>query len=359
MVGGLFGRTSLISPAFVPAGDTMLKYFLSELEVRARGFESRGTIDNGKVALLDEFKRGYRELADASAGRFNEDSAWTEAYRLQRIMALAEPADTILPEIERRLDEARTEGIANEPQLRTQFESVSAKTIDTSTNPPSLLPGGEAALRAVLINILEDLHWHNQRKFYSRPLLKKYGKNIVWVAFGAFAGLILPYAYIYAVYSLSYPASPLPMQKMAWVPLYTAMAAGVFGAAFSRLLYVQVNGAKMSLGEIKEGGGGQAIVARCIVGMCGALFVFFFLQSGIAEGSLFPNFLTLNIVDYPAFNDDEKGKVGTDLRLILPNKSLSLLVVWCFLAGFSERLVPTILSSTETKLIDASNGVKK
>ena len=38
------------------------------------------------------------------------------------------------------------------------------------------------------------------------------------------------------------------------------------------------------------------------------------------------------------------------MRLIFPNAQLALVVVWSFLAGFSERLVPSILKSTETTL---------
>jgi ABC-type maltose transport system permease subunit len=41
------------------------------------------------------------------------------------------------------------------------------------------------------------------------------------------------------------------------------------------------------------------------------------------------------------------------LCIVLPDRALALLVVWSFLAGFSERLVPHILTSTEKKLTAA------
>jgi hypothetical protein len=37
-------------------------------------------------------------------------------------------------------------------------------------------------------------------------------------------------------------------------------------------------------------------------------------------------------------------------RLLIANKDLALLVVWGFFAGFSERLLPSILTTTEARL---------
>jgi hypothetical protein len=46
------------------------------------------------------------------------------------------------------------------------------------------------------------------------------------------------------------------------------------------------------------------------------------------------------------------------LSLIFPNPQLALLVVWSFLAGFSERLVPSILQSTEVSLSESATPRK-
>ena len=89
--------------------------------------------------------------------------------------------------------------------------------------------------------------------------------------------------------------------------------------------------------------------------MSGAIVVYFFLQSNIVSGELFPKFADLGLDQAnPPGKAGASEESGVPLRLILPNADLALLVVWSFLAGFSERLVPGILQSTENSLAEAS-----
>ncbi len=82
--------------------------------------------------------------------------------------------------------------------------------------------------------------------------------------------------------------------------------------------------------------------------MCGALVVYFVLKSGMVDGALFPKFdkLAMEWVRVP------DGPVP--MTFVVPSKDLALLTVWCFLAGLSEVLVPSILAGTERQLSEAS-----
>lgn len=330
--------------------DTMLKYFISQLSVRSRFLETLIVDVNQKARLasvtsdLDVFIAKYEALPT-----YRENDAWNEAYRLERMLALIEPADSLIGEIRRRLDEADDEAVGSATRLRTRFDAFVPDVLDTAQSPPALKPGAEARLRSILLDILEDMHWTFQKKFYSRPIQKSATKRIAWSGLAACCLFILPFIFIYIVswrYGTNYR---LPLEGWAWLPLWTSLTAGFFGAMFSRLLYLVTNWNIMSLGAVKDARDFASIFLRGAVGMTGAVVVYYFLLSGVIGGGLFPNFQQIGLHQV-LFKESNAGVDVVPLRLILPNAQLALLVVWSFLAGFSERLVPSILQSTETSL---------
>ena len=88
--------------------DCMLGYFLSALAVRALQIRQTVADDPGRAALLAEL-----ELSLATfSSRFKigvaptNHTAWTEVYRLERVLALAEPASSLVGELKRQTNEA-------------------------------------------------------------------------------------------------------------------------------------------------------------------------------------------------------------------------------------------------------------
>jgi hypothetical protein len=329
--------------------DTMLGFFLSTLEVRALQIKPTVADDPVRAAVFAQFQSAF----DTFPTRFGalkapaNHAAWTEAYRLERLLALAVPPSSLLMEIKRQTAEAIEERIPSASRLVTAIEAALPTAVDTSTTPlPTVRTGGEAVLRSLLLQTLEELHWNSQRKFYARPIQKSATYRIVWLGVVAFALFLLPYGIIYG--DIFWRGHKPALETWSFLPLYTALTAGLFGASFSRLLYLQQNWNSFTLGAIMDAKDYTSILLRGCVGMTGAVVVYFFLQSGAMNGALFPKFgeigFTQNI--YPKEATDSVKPIS----LFFPNPELALLVVWCFLAGFSERLVSSILESTESSL---------
>jgi hypothetical protein len=121
--------------------------------------------------------------------------------------------------------------------------------------------------------------------------------------------------------------------------LMVAIAAGFFGATFSMLVQTQRRIAEGSLDDLRNASSWRTLMVRGSVGIGAAAILYFFFRSGLLGGNLWPKLEELGF--------DPLTKGGT--QAVVPNQAWCLLVIWCFLAGFSETLVPNILSKTEQK----------
>jgi len=124
----------------------------------------------------------------------------------------------------------------------------------------------------------------------------------------------------------------------AYMGILIAMSAGFLGATFSMLIQNQRRVSEGSLEDLTAASSWYALIVRGSVGLGAAVILYFFFESGLLEGSLWPDLENLS------FNG-VKSLHGAHV----PNANWCLLVIWCFLAGFSETLVPSILQKTEQK----------
>jgi hypothetical protein len=140
----------------------------------------------------------------------------------------------------------------------------------------------------------------------------------------------------------AYPTSPEehgPLVLFRTYPgLILAMVSGFFGATFSMLIQSNRRATEGTLEDLSGACAWHTLFVRGSVGLGAAAILYFFFESGLLEGSLWPKLKELKYVQL------EGGVKG-----LVPNKEWCLLVIWSFLAGFSETLVPNILSKTEQK----------
>jgi len=145
--------------------------------------------------------------------------------------------------------------------------------------------------------------------------------------------LVFVFVQVYAAAGGQYGAA-FPFRT--YPGLIVALASGFFGATFSMLLQTQSRASEGTLEDLSSACAWRTLIVRGSVGLGAAAILYFFFRSGLLAGNLWPDLSQLGF--------DRSGGGG-----LVPNQNWCLLVIWCFLGGFSETLVPNILSKTEQK----------
>jgi hypothetical protein len=145
--------------------------------------------------------------------------------------------------------------------------------------------------------------------------------------------------------------------------LYTGTTAGLFGAGFSQLTSLNSRIRSATLEQVIAMSQTGYIIARGMMGMGAGLIMFYLLQSGMLAGQFFPKFIqsydeierylrALGVgttsIDVGVLDWGREEALAGMLdvgRLARPNQGMTLLIIWCMLAGFSEKLIPGILNN--------------
>ena len=134
-----------------------------------------------------------------------------------------------------------------------------------------------------------------------------------------------------------------------------ALLTGFFGASFFMLVELQKTIDDSHLVSIQTLWTWPIIWLRCSVGIGGACILFFFFETDLLGGTIWPDLNQINITSNKpeATKNDDSGLTITSkiTTIYVPNKNLSLLVVWSFLAGYSQSLVPRILDNTQKRYV--------
>ena len=125
-----------------------------------------------------------------------------------------------------------------------------------------------------------------------------------------------------------------------------AFASGLFGATFFMLVEFQSRLATSGTTELRDMWTGWMILLRCAVGIGGATILYFLFQTDLLGEGLWPNIKEMG------FGENVQPTLtkffGT-VEFRIPDKNTALLIVWSFLAGYSQSLVPGILTTTSRR----------
>jgi hypothetical protein len=260
---------------------------------------------------------------------------WDDIYRAESMIALLYGGEQLREEIEANLQKLEKQDKVEADTFTQRYDLLNHRVDGTKPD--------DASLHLFLLRVLEAVHVNLKKDYLGRPIRLQATNRILVCLLVSFCLLILPYVLVV------FDDTNDPSKYWSLFALFTALTAGLLGAFASRLNGIQSQWAKMNLDEVFLQREWSYTFLRAGVGVCGALIVYVFLRSGIVEGALFPKFEELKIV-LVSVNDNE----SLNMAFAMPSKGLALFTVWCFLAGFSETLVGSMLKSTEQQLTEAA-----
>lgn len=337
--------------------------FLLEPVDEASGLTLRMQLDNlrarfdliDEVALSEKQRSTYDDVNSALARA--PALSWDDAFRIETQIGSLLQGANLRQELSNRLRWAENDHVPQSATLQMAFgELIKADS-----------PATDDALRHFYLDVMEAIHWHSKRKFIMRRLRVQATRRTLLLGTLALAAALLAVVFGIApeasggLRNASLPSSDSAPGSAnvfgavlgpASFALYTCVIFGFLGALFSRLITLQTYWSAMALDELYNARSYSYILLRATIGIVGALVVYVFLQSGLVEGSVFPKFseLGVDVLRSPASTQRWPS------TLLLPSKSLALMIMWSFIAGFSESLVPTVLASTERQFGGALNG---
>jgi len=274
--------------------------------------------------------------APAEVSAITEDRGWDGIYQAESSIALLYSGERLRQEIDACLHDLRNLNEAEAHTLRLDYQRLVKHAVDGST-----AGSDDTTLIVYLLRLMEGIHWNKKKRYVVGELYAQATRRILWCILVSFVLLILPYIAVNVFYEPN---------NLGWwwsmLILWTALTAGLFGAFFFRLTDLKNRSIAMGVDEMALQRRWSYTLLRAGVGVCGALVVYFFLRSVIVEVTLVPKFEEIRIDPVKVSSAD----TSFWMSFMVPSKAMALFTIWCFLAGYSEKLVPGILSGAEGKL---------
>lgn len=301
-------------------------------------------------------------------GLLSAENTWSNAYKIEQLIIPLYSDIELDIELKRQLLDAKYYFY---PNVYAYYEEAKKALDNQGAGSP---PEDQRHEREVLFSrLVKDLQWRRQLIDSGRDYAR-----FIRIRSGMF----------FIVSVIIFLLVLIFLTKLPQYLLYLAMASGFIGASFSVLINLKKRLTESNYEELRVTYRWSYILTRGFIGLGAALIIFFFLKAELLIGPAFPVVAVAELTadsrsgktlapaestapsqidpavanqadttnnpvsavggdaaaaDLPPDGDDSDKKDEN------PEKERALLLIWCFLAGFSESLVPTLLKKTKEK----------
>ncbi|MHC2355547.1 hypothetical protein ACVMB3_005068 [Sinorhizobium meliloti] len=263
---------------------------------------------------MDAFGRpsdGHRQLSEIKKSvesLLRNDPTWVQVFEAEQLLLEVLPDTTVNAELERRLFEG---------------EALSLKSFDHFRSAAADAQSSEEK-RAILAAVVRDL-----QKFFIKKRVDRFerydsGSRLFAISLIVLLAVVVPFAF-------QDQLSGALVSNTFFALVYAPVAVGSAGALFSRLVTFQNTSETLDYDALKNAYLVRWILLRMAVGVFGAFVIQVAIRGELITGDLFP-----------------KLKNPTEIDVMK-------LLVWSFLGGFSERLVPRTLEGIEGRVTKIKN----
>lgn len=270
-------------------------------------------------------------LTGASTSR----RTWQKAYAAQQLLVMVLPAEFVRAELLKNYAEICEKQPAKKAIYEEQIGALKGAWNDDLA-------------RAVLVRMLNDNQWFNSQKFQIRHMTTRYYVRLIYMFVMIALLFFLTLAFLPAFLVLLQQVIP-DAGRWGFAGFIYMLSAGFLGASFSMLTSQRQAVRVRSIEAMEVLSGLPMMFLRLMVGAGAAAILYFFFEAGIVSGSVFPSLSSIG------FSEIESNTLPARNWSLVPNPALSLMMIWGFLAGFSEKLVSTMLARVD-KSMDAEAG---
>jgi hypothetical protein len=311
--------------------DNPLLNHLAILESRITQLESERNLDQKRRKTLEE----ARTIIERRKNRIR----WIDVLRVERLVFSAYDDRMIEHQFKRLLAERDI----LEETVRKYYDQF-ASIIDNDEEFEKLKK--KLSIHDIAMQLLDDLHRVRSEQHHKRFCVIEIRKNKIkhfWFGFRIFVFVLVVYLcelFLRQEFGVEFQGGSswkvVSNLFSSFVDPMIAVVSGLFGAAFSILQTREANLEALTLEALEKARQRRALWVRTGAGVGGALIVYYFLLADFLQQPMLPG--------------ETLSKSLTEFDVSLSPQQHARLAVICFAAGFSERLVPSVVQQFSERL---------